>query len=210
MNDKYINIPKKYLEEHKVLDITRLGEYVGYFYWDTENITLHVQTDNELYRRILKDILHKEEFFNPISESIEHSNALENFELFLLKAVPELTKYGYGYKIINGRFNRIYTYIVDWEFPDGHSDGELGKNCFYNELHNELTYYNGDRERGFKVVKIIKDIKGEFQFIDSEERKVTFYLATIEDYKKYRNGFFCNAPELKTTEDVQGWCMRSF
>lgn len=201
-------IPKRFLESDKVLSISCFGVEVGYYYWDRRRIEYHSINNNSTDDEILNSILESSNFFNPITDEIVDYDARDNFKLFLIKACPKLLEYAYSYKIIDGKFNKEMAYAYKCEYPDGYVRMELVTQCFYDRFQRKF-YYREERGHELNVVKILKNSKTNFIFIDDEGRKNNIMFLTLEKYEKYKNGFFnSKPPSLMSTEDVQGYISR--
>lgn len=196
---------KRKIASDKVLKVSFLGEEVGYYYWDGRNVSLHFETEDNTLGDILNYILHKENFFNPIDDSIEQTDARHDFDLFLIKAVPILFQYVLSYEIIDLKFSSQVAYMFITQFNDGAIIEDLAFKCTYNKKGRIVSFWCGERSRMLKVKKIIKNSKSRFEFVDGNGFKIELYPVRIEDYRKYRNSLFINAPTLTTDEGIQGW-----
>lgn len=197
------NLPKHFLESNKVLSVYCFGEEVGYYYWDRRGIEYHSIKCNSTDDMILISILESSDFFNPMTDEIVEYDARDNFKLFLIKACPKLLEYAYSYRIIDGKFNKEMAYVYKCEYPDGYVDIKLVTNCFYDRYERKV-FYREERSHELKVVKILKNSKVNFIFIDDEGRNNTIMFLTFELYQKYKKGFFnSEPPTLLSTEDVQ-------
>lgn len=194
------------IESDKVLLVTFLGEEVGYYYWNGDRVSLSINTENENISNMLEEVKNKNSFFNPRTDSYEHTDARHNFELFLIKAIPELFMYSFSYEIIDLKFSSKIVYMFITEFTDGAIVEDLAFNCSYNEKDKIISFWNGDRERVLKVEKILKD-NDEFEFTDGNGFKVLIYPVTIDDFRRCRKSIFINAPGLVNDEEVQKWLL---
>ncbi len=60
-----MNKSKRKIDSDKVLEVSFLGDKVGYYYWDGRTVTLRMYIYNKSQEFILKDILNVDNFFNP-------------------------------------------------------------------------------------------------------------------------------------------------
>lgn len=80
----------------------------------------------------MKDILNVDNFFNPKTDRIEYRDGRNDFDLFLLKAVPRLVQYGFSYEIIDLKFSSGVAYMFVTEFKDGAIVEDLAFRCTYD------------------------------------------------------------------------------
>lgn len=197
-------------ESDKILKVTFMGDEIGYYYWNGRNVSLSIETESEVQESILKEILNDSNFFNPRNDSIEHTDARHDFKLFLIKAAPKLFNYAFSYEIIDLKFSSQVVYMFITEFNDGAIVEDLAIKCTYDKKDRIVGFWCGERSRMLKVVKILKNAKRRFEFVDDNGFKVILHPVTIQDYKKYRNYLFINAPELSTDEEIQDWLKNNF
>lgn len=75
-------------------------EDIAEFFWDGERVKLKMLTESGDFARRMSYIYHKDNFFNPHNDSIEGTDAIGNFDLFLTKAIPEIVMAGFSYRLI--------------------------------------------------------------------------------------------------------------
>lgn len=196
---------KKKIDSDKVLRVFFCNELIGDFYWNSIEVSLKFYSKERFHKYILEDILGIKGFFNPMKDSFENTDARGDFNLFIIKACPELFKYAFSYEIIDFKFSSKVAYMFITEFSEGVIVEDLALNCTYNKKDKCVSFWCGERGRMLKVKKILKSAKNRFEFIDSNKYKIIMYPVTIDDYRKYRDSLFINAPTLNTDEGIQGW-----
>ena len=85
----------------------------------------------------------------------------------------------------------------------------LALGAIYDFKDKTIAFWCKDGSRILYLDKLVKEGESSFEFIDVNGLRISFHPVTLDDFEKYRNELFNDAPIFKTNEGLQNWLMKN-